>query len=270
MLLALGYDRDKTGLITDIAETRPAGEQSGAWHYGYDTLKRLSGATWTPTSGTATAYGYTYDRNGNRLSESVTGSATKYSRYNKLDQLLDQRTSAAYPGGTIEKSYAWDKHGRLASETASIASASRVYTWSVDDRLESVQLGPNTTDPKVRYTYDHEGRLIKREKSQDIARFLVDNDNPTGYSQALSEVNADATRTTENYYYGDDFGPLAQVHNPGAAGFDQRFLYGDHLSTTRLLASATAGDSQHYYTPFGSIRPPAAVTRPLAPGVAVR
>jgi RHS repeat-associated protein len=257
VLLALGYDRDKTGLITDIAETRPAGEQSGAWHYDYDTLKRLYGATWTPTSGTATAYGYSYDRNGNRLSESVSGSATKYSRYNMLDQLLDERTSAAYPGGTIEKSYAWDTHGRLASETASIASASRVYTWSVDDRLESVQLGANPTDPTVRYTYDHESRLIKREQGQDVARFLVDNDNPTGYSQALSEVSADATKVTENYFYGDEFGPLAQIHNPGAVGFEQRFLYGDHLSTTRLLTTSLPSDEYTYYSPFGAMTQPA-------------
>lgn len=86
-LHSIGDTRDKTCLIKDIADLRPAGEQSGAWHYDYNAPKRLSNVAWMPASGSAMTYGYLSEGNGDRTLETKSGWTTA-SAYNRLGQLI--------------------------------------------------------------------------------------------------------------------------------------------------------------------------------------
>ncbi|MBI1293017.1 hypothetical protein GC173_17550 [bacterium] len=163
-LLKLVYTRDASGLILKIAETGP--DHAQTWVYGYDGLKRLTsanryagyfpGATAT-TGSPASSYSYLYDRNGNRTSKTVDGVTTSY-LYNGLDQLVSE-----WQGATQMKSYTWDNGGRMASETdLATPQLSRVYTWTADDRLAAVRLGPDADDPVIQYAYDYLGTRVGR------------------------------------------------------------------------------------------------------------
>src|SRR5690606_25224077 len=83
------------------------------------------------------------------------------------------------------------------------------------------------------------------------SKYLTDYQNPTGYSQTLAEASGHGLQTLNNNFYTDESGPIAHSHSPDSPEADTRFLYADHLSTNRLIASASLGDAYSSYTPFG-------------------
>lgn len=209
VLLQLDYTRDRSGLITNIVELNQGVESE--WIYRYDDLKRHVSADYVTTStSTLVQYSYTYDRNGNRLSNTIDDVATNYT-YNDLDQLV--RESA--PGAN--KRLHLDKHGRLKWTENNLGAVERPYACSVDDRLLSVRMGDSSADPVINCSYDSSGTRVARsaldsdsDSDAERTRYLVDARNLTGYSQALAEADSEGTALC-NYLYGQEHGALAQA-----------------------------------------------------------
>jgi YD repeat-containing protein len=93
------YGYDDAFRITSISD---AGSSALSWTYGYDALDRLSSA-----SKTGTTQGWTYDANGNRLTETGSTPST-YTNSGGSNRL----SSTA---GTHARTYAYDDAGNTLS-----------------------------------------------------------------------------------------------------------------------------------------------------------
>lgn len=266
-LLQLNYLRDKRGLIITTIETR-TGQATGTttWTYTYDDLKRLITANGLGPGVSAEVnainYGYTYDKAGNRLSQSVSEdggvpAVTAYT-YNSLDQLVHE-----YSPGAQSKTYAYDKHGYQISESTGTGDI-RTYTWDAQNRLTGVHV--NDDDTTVTFAYDSSGARIHRklqvpDSPDEDTRYLTDSANPSGYSQTLEETDG-AGVARHAYAWGGD-GLLAQKTglngssgSGGGGSGNTAFAHSDNLGTIKLLSNSNGGEvpgSAYSYEPFGSL-----------------
>lgn len=127
------YAYDDAFRITGIDD---ALDPSLSWNYGYDALDRLSSAT-----SASVTQGWTYDANGNRLSE--TGSSP--SSY--ANSPTSNRVSSI--AGSLARSYAYDNAGNT------LAFGGATFTYNHRGRMTSVTHGGVTT----LYVYDEAGHL---------------------------------------------------------------------------------------------------------------
>jgi YD repeat-containing protein len=116
-LLALSYAYNKTGTVSTVSgnvTSATVNEQ-----YSYDALQRLVNSL-AQTGSTKTTLSYSYDSVGNRLSQTVNGTATSY-LYNTANNELTSSSSSG-----ITASYSYDANGNLATKTL---TSSATYTW---------------------------------------------------------------------------------------------------------------------------------------------
>jgi RHS repeat-associated protein len=108
--------------------SQQSGSQSPFVHtYGYDEVNQLLSATVTNAGALVSAFTYSYDLVGNRLSEQV-DATNRIATYNSLNQIT----------------------------TSTAPSAFRTNEWDADDRLSAVTIGNRRTE----FTYDGSGRRI--------------------------------------------------------------------------------------------------------------
>ena len=124
------FDLDTVGNPTQVTTTR--GERSELTSYTYDAAYRLAGACYGGT-GCDTATGsvaYTYDRVGNRLTETRAGtlgtSRSSY-RYDNADQLTEVATTTA--AGQETTSYRYDPEGNLISAGKDTSPTTSTTPW---------------------------------------------------------------------------------------------------------------------------------------------
>jgi YD repeat-containing protein len=199
--------------------------------YQYDLLSRLLSADYVPGSNlNATpfrAYDYTYDRAGNRLSQSLSlnGGAptvTSYT-YNAANQI----TNAGFT---------YDNNGNLTSDGAN------TYTsYDRANRLREVTNGTTT----IQYAYDGMGRRVSQTVDSLITRYLLD-------VQPGLELVIDVTTgsSTDRYVHGP-MGIHAMQNNNG----DWRWAGQDALGSVRFeaddaLAVLGSRNLAPYLTPF--------------------
>jgi RHS repeat-associated protein len=197
-------------------------------------------------------YQYQYDKVGNRTEKSVGASTTTYT-YNALDQL---ETETA-PGGVIN--YDYDANGNLKLKSAD--GQETHYLYDARNKLKQVFNGAILdANLAVEFAYDFSGnRYAKSTRTgQDFehTRFLIDNNNLTGYSQTLLEYEYYTGAVEKRYEYGDDLyceaTPLpSSPVNGGGDVTNAYFLY-DGLGSTRSLTNSDGELTQFYnYHPFG-------------------
>lgn len=243
--LKLDYQRYPNGLIHIQTETR-TGEDPGTttWTYDYDGAKRLISAV--ATGSHAASYSYTYDKAANRTSQKVDASLTSYS-YNSLNQLVAERTGASF------KEYAYDAYGNLVTETSDGgATPDRRYTWDGENHLVRAEF-PSEGAQAIAFEYSEQGARVGRKATgfantgqNGDTRFLVDTENPTGFSQSLAELDPTQPTPQAQYAWGDDL--LSEQSATGETGY----ILGDHLGSNRLSTSqAGTPTSAMSYTPFG-------------------
>lgn len=97
----------------------------------------------------------------------------------------------------LKKTYEWYPMGRLLGEYTSGGAVEKSYTWSVDDRLNSVHLA--NSNQTIAYEYDHRGSRVRKWERGGTGpnterRYLSDYENLTGYSQILAETDAAGRR----------------------------------------------------------------------------
>lgn len=228
------YGYDNAGRLTNISHNGPGGNllftnytldangnraamasNAGTESYTLDVLNRLTNVSY-PNGDTAA---YSYDPNGNRLSQTFNGVATNYS-YDNAGQLLSD-------GAT---SYNYDANGNL------ITAGADSYTWDWANRLTGATVGGNSAS----YSYDAFDVRVSGAVNGAATNYLWDRlvQNPL-----LVDDGGHA------YVHG--VGPQAQIDGSG----NRHYLLSDALASIRgvtdgsgVLVGSTAYDA------FGAVR----------------
>ncbi len=231
---------DNAFRITGISDS-----ESGAsnWTYGYDVLDRI-----TSGSDTATTRGWTYDANGDRLTETGTSPSTYTvsSSNNQISSITGTlaRTysydAAGHTTGYSSISATYNDAGRLKTLTNGTVTETLVYN-ALGQRIETSGGASGT----ILYWYDEAGHLLGEYDGSGnlIEETVWLGDTPvatlrtSGSSVAIYYVHTDqlntprqVTRPSDNgqmwSWFSDPFGTDAANSNPagnGAFAYNLRF-----------------------------------------------
>jgi RHS repeat-associated protein len=189
-------------------------------NWTYDNLWRLTNETIGGTPGTNGSLGYNYDNAGNRLSRSssVTGIANQTNTYDNNDRLLSD---------------GWDPNGNT------LTSSGNHYVYDSENRLLSL----NTS--QVYYAYDGDSQLVQKTAGGITTMYLVDSENPTGYTQIAEERVSGALAKT--YVYGAQRISLRDATGLHHYGYDAH-------SGVRILFDGSGNLTDSYdYDAFGVV-----------------
>jgi RHS repeat-associated protein len=222
--LGAAYTRDVLGRIEQKTETLLGAERTEV--YGYDTAGRLTDVT---RDGVALA-SYTYDANGNRLTE-TTSAGTISATYDAQDRLL------TYGSATYTHTAAGERR------TKTDASGTTTYTYDMLGNLTGVALPAGTV---VSYVVDGANRRIGRRVDGVLTQgFLYQ-----GRLRPVAELNAGGAIVSRFVYATRANVPDYFVR----AGVTYRIV-ADHLGSPRLVINAASGAvvQQLDYDPFGKV-----------------
>ena len=215
------YTRDRTGRRLSATEM-----DGRTVNYTYDTIYRLTreAVSGGPAPASNGAVDYTYDSVGNRLSRvsSLAGVLSATSNYDANDRL----TSDAY-----------DANGNTRS------SGGRSFTYDFEDRVRTADGGA------VRFVYDGDGNLAAKTAGGVTTSYLIDDNNPTGYSQVMEELVGG--QVVRQYTYGH--GIISQRQRAGA-GWATSFYSTDGTGSVRQLTDESGAVTDTYtYDAFGKV-----------------
>lgn len=211
----------------------------------YDNLNRVTEESLTG--------GYTlqfqYDLVGNCLRRTLDGTAT-YLFYNDNDELLKESPNSDGSNPSIE--YGYDDNGSLTRKTDHDGSKETIYTYNLQNRLESVS---EDGQEIASYLYNPEGFRLGKQAGGTMVWYLADPYNPTGYVQVLEEVGDSSTTT---YFYG------LHVLGQKTAQDNPMFFLPDGHGSTRQTAQAPVTTpppptaptlTQIHYDAYGKLLP---------------
>ncbi|MGH7868492.1 MAG: RHS repeat-associated core domain-containing protein, partial [Candidatus Dormibacteraceae bacterium] len=234
-----GLSYDDASRINSITNTASG---ASSWTYGYDPLDRLNSATTSSVN-----EGWTYDANGNRLSETgatpstyavasanneitgITGTLTRTYAYDAAGNTLSDSTDTD----------AYNDAGRLKTVTNTVGTTTFIYD-ALGQMIEASSPAGTTL-----YAYDHAGHLIGEydgsgnliQETVWLGDIPVATIRPNGSSVAIYYVETDqldtpraAIRPSDNTqmwtWFSGPFGGDAPNTNPQGAGaftYDLRF-----------------------------------------------
>jgi len=197
------YSYDDAFRITGINDTT---NSALSWTYSYDDLDRLISA-----SKTGTALGYTYDANGNRLTETGSNPSTFTIAANS------NRLSST--SGALSRTYGYDDAGNTTSFTGGSFTNNRGRMSS------STKSGVTTT-----YTYNALGQLIKKGAS---TLYYYDE-----AGHILGIYDGSGVLIEEIVWLGDT--PVATLRPKTGGGVSIYNIHADHLNTPRVVTDAAS------------------------------
>jgi len=229
LLFSAIYTHDASGLRRSAVE-RDALGIARTITYTYDALKRVTEEAIVgrdPMHSRRVAW--TYDKVGNRLTETLTIdglSATIEYTYDRNDRLLTERM-----GGQLV-TYTYDANGNTQSKTGPNGRVE--YDYDRAQRLVEMRDGMQ----RIRYGYDSDGvRLIQTvfpANGEPVSTYYLLDKNQT-YTQVIEEhqrIGSGPRRLSAIYTFGD--GPIAQTR-----GQQQSFILADGMGSTRLVTDST-------------------------------
>jgi RHS repeat-associated protein len=220
--VTLGYSFDNADRITGISDSSSS---SLTWSYGYDVLDRLTSA-----STSAITDGWTYDANGNQLSQTGT-TAISYTITSGSNQL-----SAAT--GALSRSYSYDAAGNT------VGYASLGFAYNNRGRIET------TTASSTDYLYNALGQMIEKSGTAGTAIFMQDESG-----RLIGEYDAGGNVIEETVWLGD--APVATLVPNGSGGVNIFYVHTDHLNTPRKISQPSTETLAWRYDsdPFGTVAP---------------
>jgi RHS repeat-associated protein len=198
---------DDASRITALSNATPG---ASSWTYGYDLLDRLTSAT-----SSAITQGWTYDENGNRLTETGNFYPSTYSISPTSNQIT--QTTGAIAGTTT-----YDAAGNGITFGP---SPTDTYGYNDRGRMSSVSYPGGYTESLA---YDAFGRLLLASGAS-ANEILV-------YDQAdhlLGEYDTSGNLMQETVWLGDI--PVATLRPNGSGGIDIYDVHTDHLATPRTV-----------------------------------
>ncbi len=188
-------------------------------------------------------YPYTYDLDGNRLTDVHTGpgngaSGTTTYTYNANDELTQSVANG------VTTAYGYDNNGSQISVTVG-GTTTQTDFYDVRNRLEKVVDSFGTTT----YVYDDAGNRVQETTNGTTTYYLIDDHNPTGYSKPIEvRVGSLTGNPTTTYILSDRV--LAQANSSGAVSY----LVIDGLDNTRALVNSSGTVTAVFnYDPFGDV-----------------
>jgi RHS repeat-associated protein len=204
--VTLGYSFDNANRITGISDSS---NSALTWAYGYDVLDRLTSAT---TS--AIADGWTYDANGNRLTQTGTTGITF-----AVSSTSNQLTATS---GGLVRSYGYDAAGNTQSNGA--------YSFAYNNRGRMA----STNGASTLYLYNALGQMI--EKSGTLGTTILMQDEA---GHLIGEYTSTGGLIEETVWLGDI--PIATLQPNGSGGVNIFYVHTDHLNTPRKVAQPSGG-----------------------------
>jgi RHS repeat-associated protein len=200
------YAYDDAFRITGITD---AGNSALSWTYGYDGLDRLTSAT-----SASVMQGWTYDANGNRLTEtgSTPSTYTNSGTSNRVSSI----------SGWLPRTYGYDSAGN----TTSYGSAT--FTYNNRGRMATASNGGVTAT----YVYNALGQRVRRATSSDTALYVYDE-----AGHLAGEYTAAGALIQETVWMGDT--PVATLRPDGSGGVIVYYVHADHLNTPRLVTDTS-------------------------------
>jgi RHS repeat-associated protein len=196
------YAYDDAKRITGITDT---GNSARSWTLGYDLGDQLNSA-----SSTGTTRGWTYDLNGNRLTE--TGSAPSTFTVAATSNRVTSIT------GSLPRTYVYDNAGNVTSRGGA------TLTYNNAGRLSSVTQGGVTAS----YVYNALGERVRRTVGAGVTLYVYDEDG-----MLVGEYDGTGALIQETVWLGDI--PVATLRPNGSGGVDVFYIHSDHLNTPRII-----------------------------------
>jgi RHS repeat-associated protein len=220
--VTLGYSFDNANRITGIADSS---NSALTWSYGYDLLDRLTSAT---TS--AITDGWTYDSNGNMLTQ--TGSTPETFSVNSSSNQLSSTS------GSFARTYSYDAAGHAASY------GSLGFTYNDRGRMEATSA--DSTD----YLYNALGQMIEKSGTLGTTIFMQDE-----AGHLIGEYDGSGKLIEETVWLGNI--PVATLRPHSGGGIDIYYVHTDHLNAPRKIAQPTTGTLAWRWDadPFGTTAP---------------
>ncbi|MDY6945409.1 MAG: RHS repeat-associated core domain-containing protein [Pseudomonadota bacterium] len=196
------YSYDDAFRITGITDTT---NSALSWTYGYDDLDRL-----TVASKTGATLGYTYDANGNRLTQTGAGASTfaVAANSNRLNSV----------SGTLVRTYGYDSAGNTTSYTGVS------FTYNNRGRMKSSTKNGATTN----YVYNALGQLIKKGTN---TLYYYDE-----AGHVIGIYNGSGALTEEIVWLGDT--PIVSLRPKAGGGINIYNIHTDHLNTPRVITGS--------------------------------
>jgi RHS repeat-associated protein len=198
--VTLGYSFDYANRITAISDSS---NSALTWSYGYDLLDALTSA-----STTAVSYGWTYDSNGNRLTQTGTYAVTF-----TVNSTNNQVTAAS---GAVVGTYGYDAAGNLQSD------GTNTYAFNDRGRMKS------TSGASTNYLYSALGQMIEKSGSSATTILMYDE-----AGHILGEYSSSGALLEETIWLGDI--PVATLQ-PNGSGVSVYYVHTDHLNSPRKVA----------------------------------
>jgi RHS repeat-associated protein len=242
------YTYDDAFRITGIAD---ADNAANDWSYGYNSLDHL-----TTASKTGTTIGWTYDANGNRLTQTGSSASTytvsnNSNKINSISGALSRTYNYDLAGNTTaytEANATYNNQGRMKTLTRSSTTA--IYAYNVLGQLMKLSGGMTGT---ALLMYDEAGHLVGEysgngmlvQETVWLGNIPIATLRPNGISVSIYYVHADrlntpirVTRPSDNKlmwtWYSNPFGADAPNESPADGGtfkYNLRFpgqLYDTH------------------------------------------
>ena len=237
------YTIGKNGERIEVLEEGLAGTTET--EYTYDNAGRLTGEIITKAeSGSVeskTAYGYTYDKVGNRITKSVnageTPVTTEYT-YNSRNQLLSESVNGQ------ETLYSYDANGNLVKKSGT--AGNEAYRYDVYNRLVEYSLDDGSK--KETYRYDAEG--VRRSKTtvrvDERNEIFFVSDTSNELSQTLAETDEEGN-ILATYSWGDTL--LSQTREAKTS----TYLYDGHGNVRGLLDAEGKLTDTYAYNAYGEL-----------------
>ena len=222
LIASFAYEYRPDGLIREVSETSPAGENKIA--YEYDNVQRLISVV--DSRGRRTSY--RYDALGNRLQATEperTDSASTFDWVGRLVRHRGERCAHDAAGNVIQ--YVGDKGPVKLTHTA-------------EGQLKSAKTDKTT----VNCQYDGEGNLLRRDVDGRATTFVTDPLAETWRPLVASEAGGSQTA-----YLWDANAPLAEKVNG-----EWRFFLHNHQDSVRCVVDASGKVVERPdYCPFGRL-----------------
>jgi RHS repeat-associated protein len=230
-----GYSYDNAFRITGMTDTS-LGQSN--WTFGYDLLDRI-------TSGVSSAAtrGWTYDANGNRLTETGTNASTY-----TISPTNNQINSVT---GSLTRTYSYDAAGNVLSWTG--------VTGGYNNRGRLITMTNSSTAETSNFTYNAQGLLID-DNSGSFGTILIWYDEA---GHLLGEYNPSGSLNQETIWLGDT--PVATLRTSGSS-VAIYYVHTNHLNTPLQVTRPSDG-IQMWRQPFDPFNVLGQNTNPQGAGV---